>query len=139
MEDVSGGGVSGPAGVVRGEVRGPDGTPVAGARVVVTASPVPVPEIAAVTDTEGRFALSAPAPGRYTLTAHAEGTPGKSAAAAVTVASPPGWGDAATPPADPDVDVGNETDEAHAPALPAATVEVHLVITLADGIDPPSP
>jgi hypothetical protein len=45
---------------------------VAGARVVITASPVPVPEIAAVTDAEGRFTLAAPAPGEYAFTAHAD-------------------------------------------------------------------
>lgn len=135
MEDVRESGLSGLAGVVRGEVREVDGAPVAGARVVVTASPVPVPDFAAVTDAEGRFALTTPVPGKYALTIHVEGAPGRSAAVAVTVPSPAGQERAAAPPRpDPDADVGSETEYVDAPRPAAA--EVHLVITLGSGIEP---
>ncbi|MBF6049385.1 hypothetical protein GO001_30055 [Streptomyces sp. NRRL B-1677] len=56
-----------PAGVIRGTVRDAAGAPVAGARVAFTDGPVPLPDVAAVTDGEGRFALTAPAAGTYTL------------------------------------------------------------------------
>jgi hypothetical protein len=74
--------------VVRGTVRDAAGKPVAGARVFFASGPVPVPDVAAVTDAEGRFALSAPAAGTYRIECHAEG-PG-AATAMVTV---PGAGE----------------------------------------------
>jgi protocatechuate 3,4-dioxygenase beta subunit len=43
------------------------GEPVAGATVYFVEGPVPLPDIAAVTDAEGRFTLTAPAPGPYTV------------------------------------------------------------------------
>jgi Carboxypeptidase regulatory-like domain len=43
------------------------GEPVAGARVYFIEGPVPLPDIAAVTDSEGRFTLTAPAAGTYTV------------------------------------------------------------------------
>jgi hypothetical protein len=59
--------------VLQGQVVEPDGAPVAGARVLITASPVPVPDIAQVTGPDGRFATTAPAPGAYRIAAYATG------------------------------------------------------------------
>ncbi|QLE72090.1 carboxypeptidase regulatory-like domain-containing protein [Streptomyces rectiverticillatus] len=64
---------SAPAGVIRGTVRDAAGAPVAGARVAFADGPVPLPDVAAVTDSEGRFALTAPAEGTYTLLCRADG------------------------------------------------------------------
>lgn len=121
MEDVT----------VRGEVRGADGAPVAGARVSITDSPVPVPEIAAVTGPDGGFVLAAPAPGRYAFAAHADGVPGGPATGEVAV-PPPAAGPPSPPvSADPDEDVGSD-DAMEAPPSPDATVpgeEVRVVLT----------
>ncbi|HET7463445.1 MAG TPA: carboxypeptidase-like regulatory domain-containing protein [Longimicrobium sp.] len=114
--------------VLRGVVRGPDGVPVQGARVAITASPVPVPEIAAETDADGRFELAAPAAGRYTLAAHAGG-----AAAQESVAVPPHPA-AAARSASPDADaaMSSEAPDAGlaAAATPSESHEVHVVLTL---------
>ena len=53
--------------VISGVVRSPDGKPVANARVYFTSGPVPLPDIAAVTDKSGSFSLTAPAPGEYVV------------------------------------------------------------------------
>lgn len=122
--------------VVRGQVRGADGRPVAGARVVITASPVPVPEIAAVTDAEGRFTLGAPAPGDYAFTAHADDVSGEPATGSVRVPAPAGelesFESLPSPPSatevDDDADMSSDDPlPESAPAAPAA--EVHLVLT----------
>jgi protocatechuate 3,4-dioxygenase beta subunit len=65
--------MAGDPSLVKGTVRDPAGNPVAGARVFFTGGPTPLPDIAALTDAEGRFALSAPAPGTYQLECHSEG------------------------------------------------------------------
>jgi hypothetical protein len=59
--------------IVAGVVRGPAGEQVAQARVFIARGPVPVPDIAALTDTEGRFTLSLPARGSYEVACVAEG------------------------------------------------------------------
>jgi hypothetical protein len=59
--------------VIRGVVRGPEGSPVAQARVFIAEGPVPVPDVAILTDDRGQFALAAPEPGTYRLTCSAEG------------------------------------------------------------------
>jgi hypothetical protein len=59
--------------LVAGRVLGASGAPLAEARVAFAEAPVPVPDIAAVTGADGRFALSAPAPGPYVVLAAAEG------------------------------------------------------------------
>ncbi len=51
--------------VLRGVVVAPTGRPVDGARVGVSAGPAPVPDIAALTDPDGGFALGVPVPGTY--------------------------------------------------------------------------
>jgi carboxypeptidase family protein len=69
--------------VISGTVRDPGGNPVAEARVYFTGGPVPLPDIAALTNGNGAFSLSAPSTGTYHLGCAAEGfAPG---AATVTV------------------------------------------------------
>jgi Carboxypeptidase regulatory-like domain len=58
--------------VISGVVRGPDGKTVSNARVYFTAGPVPLPEIAALTDDSGEFTLTAPAPGEYVIESAAD-------------------------------------------------------------------
>ncbi len=52
-----------------GRIVDASGAPVQGALIVITASSVPMPEIALLSDEQGRFALRLPA-GRFTLRAH---------------------------------------------------------------------
>jgi Carboxypeptidase regulatory-like domain len=59
--------------VISGIVRGPDGQPVPQARVYFTRGPVPLPDIAALTDSAGKFSLSVPSVGTYTIECTAEG------------------------------------------------------------------
>lgn len=59
--------------VIRGAVLGPDGSPVAEARVYFVSGPDPFPDIAALTDAEGRFALPAASGGAYAIGCAAEG------------------------------------------------------------------
>lgn len=47
--------------------------PIPTARVTIESSPRPLPDVAALTDDEGRFTLSTAGPGRYTIAVHAEG------------------------------------------------------------------
>ena len=58
--------------VVTGVVRGPANDPVPQARVYIAGGPVPVPDIAALTDAEGRFTMSLPAAGTYEFACTAE-------------------------------------------------------------------
>lgn len=53
--------------VIFGVVRDLSGNPVPKARVSFTAGPVPLPDIAALTDAKGTFTLSAPVPGEYII------------------------------------------------------------------------
>jgi Carboxypeptidase regulatory-like domain len=53
--------------VISGRVLSADGQPVAGARVSFVSSPVPVPDVALLTDGTGRFSLTAPVPGAYRI------------------------------------------------------------------------
>jgi hypothetical protein len=62
--------------VVAGMVVDARGNPVEGARVYFVEGPVPLPDIAALTDDSGRFALSVPVPGTYQLGVAAEGSRG---------------------------------------------------------------
>ena len=59
--------------VVAGVVRGPGGAQLPLARVFIARGPVPVPDVAALTDAEGRFTLSLPATGSYEVACVAEG------------------------------------------------------------------
>jgi hypothetical protein len=62
--------------VIAGVVVDARGNPVEGARVYFVEGPVPFPDIAALTDSSGRFALSAPASGTYQLGVAYEGSEG---------------------------------------------------------------
>ena len=55
--------------VVAGRVLDAGGVPVEQARVAFADAPVAVPDVATLTGPDGRFALGAPAPGRYELMA----------------------------------------------------------------------
>ena len=50
---------------IHGTVVDASGRPVAGARVFFVAAPGPIPEVAALSDGGGRFALAAALPGHY--------------------------------------------------------------------------
>ena len=67
------------AGRISGSVIDAQGAPVDGARDFFTAGPVPLPDIAAVTGADGRFELTAPAPGDYTVACAGETGEGESA------------------------------------------------------------
>lgn len=70
---------------ITGVVRDTSGTPVTGAHVLFTGGPQPLPDIAALTDTEGRFSLVAPTAGEYTLICRADPLMGSSGTAEATV------------------------------------------------------
>lgn len=53
--------------VIFGVVRDDTGNPVPHARVSFLAGPVPLPDIAALTELDGTFALSAPVAGEYVI------------------------------------------------------------------------
>jgi protocatechuate 3,4-dioxygenase beta subunit len=55
--------------VIAGVVRDGHGEPVPGVPVYVVDAPAALPDVAAVTDAEGRFALTAPVAGRYAIEA----------------------------------------------------------------------
>jgi hypothetical protein len=59
--------------VISGTVHDAEQRPIAEARVYFTGGPSPFPDIAALTDKAGRFSLSVPAPGTYTLECSADG------------------------------------------------------------------
>lgn len=58
---------------IAGQVRGSTGEPVPGARVVVESAPGAVPDIAILTDADGRFTLGTVGAGDYLVAAHADG------------------------------------------------------------------
>jgi protocatechuate 3,4-dioxygenase beta subunit len=58
---------------IRGTVTGPGGAPIAEASVYVLEGPVPLQDISQLTDAEGRFQLTAPAPGTYRIGVRAPG------------------------------------------------------------------
>jgi hypothetical protein len=53
------------ASLVRGRVVDEDGAPVAGASIYIVAAPVSVPDVALLTDDDGRFEIAVPSPGQY--------------------------------------------------------------------------
>ncbi len=65
-----------PSAVISGVVLDSEGNPLADARVYFVEGPGPVPDIAALTDAQGRFRLSAPGSGLYLLAVAADGPEG---------------------------------------------------------------
>lgn len=59
--------------VIYGMVCDPKGQPVVEARVYFIDGPVPLPDIAVLTDSSGKFSLSAPAAGTYHIGCTADG------------------------------------------------------------------
>lgn len=59
--------------MISGEVRSPAGDAVADVRVFIVDGPASFSDIAALSDSNGRFSLSTPVEGTYTLTCAAEG------------------------------------------------------------------
>jgi hypothetical protein len=53
--------------IINGAVTDPSGHPVVGATVLIASSPVPVPDIAALTGEDGTFSIAVPAPGEFRL------------------------------------------------------------------------
>ena len=58
---------------IEGRAHLADDSPVIEARVFFVTAQVPLPDIAALTDDDGRFSLHAPTPGAYELACHADG------------------------------------------------------------------
>ena len=58
--------------VIFGVVRDPIGNPVPQARVAFAVGPVPLPDIAALTDADGAFTLSVPVIGEYVIEVFSE-------------------------------------------------------------------
>jgi len=72
--------------MISGRVIDADGRGIAGARVMVTSAPGPVPDMAMLTDADGRFVIGAAVPGDYTIAANTDAAGGE---LAVSVASEP--------------------------------------------------
>jgi hypothetical protein len=62
-----------PPPIVAGRVLGPSGQPVAQARVYFRQGPVPLPDLAALTDAQGSFMLAVPVAGTYQIGCTADG------------------------------------------------------------------
>jgi protocatechuate 3,4-dioxygenase beta subunit len=71
---------------ISGRVVDASGRGIAGARVMVTAAPGPVPDMAMLTDADGGFVIGAARPGRYTIAATTDAAAGEHS---VTVATDP--------------------------------------------------
>lgn len=59
--------------IIRGHVVDLQSHPVAEVAVYIVSSPVSMPDIAQLTDEQGRFTISVPVPGRYTVGVRSEG------------------------------------------------------------------
>ena len=57
---------------IQGRVVDPQGRPVAEATVYIISAPANMPDIAQLTDEQGKFTISAPVPGRYTVGVRSE-------------------------------------------------------------------
>ena len=70
--------------LISGVVQDVNGNPVANARVYFASGPGALPDIAALTDGAGKFTLTAPQPGQYTIECAADGWETKRVAVTVT-------------------------------------------------------
>lgn len=59
--------------MIAGTVRNEEGNPIGDARVWLTSSEVALPDVAAMTASDGHFALTAPVPATYEVQAAADG------------------------------------------------------------------
>ena len=59
--------------LIYGNVKDEKGNPISEARVSFVEAPVPLTDIAALTDNKGRFVITAPTPGEYTIEVVSEG------------------------------------------------------------------
>lgn len=59
--------------IISGDVKDNTGNPISGARVSFISGPVSLQDIAALTDINGNFVLSAPTPGEYIIEVISEG------------------------------------------------------------------
>ena len=59
--------------LIYGNVKDEKGNPIAEARVSFVGGPVPLTDIAALTDNKGKFVITAPTPGEYTIEVVSEG------------------------------------------------------------------
>ena len=64
--------MAGQTGLISGVVHDPDGKPVREARVYFKDGPVPLPDVAALTDNRGAFSLPAPSAGTYKIECNAD-------------------------------------------------------------------
>jgi protocatechuate 3,4-dioxygenase beta subunit len=53
--------------IIQGQIVDPEGQPVAEAAVYFVSAPVNMPDIAQLTDSEGKFTVQVAQPGKYTL------------------------------------------------------------------------
>ncbi|HEY5981236.1 MAG TPA: carboxypeptidase-like regulatory domain-containing protein [Microlunatus sp.] len=58
--------------IINGAVTDLYGRPVVGAAVLIASSPIPVPDIAALTGADGLFSIAVPVPGAYRLIVRSE-------------------------------------------------------------------
>lgn len=59
--------------VISGFVRDASGSPVSGARIFLASAPVATPDIAILSDRQGRFSITAPVQGVYQIQCAADG------------------------------------------------------------------
>ena len=64
--------MTGKPGLITGVVRDPKGKPVEGARVYFSDGPEPLPDVAALTNSDGEFSLAAPSSGTYRVEINAD-------------------------------------------------------------------
>jgi len=59
--------------LIRGRVLDENKRPLGGARIFITSAPVPMPDIAQLSDAQGAFSLGVPVPGTYRIGVAAQG------------------------------------------------------------------
>lgn len=75
--------------VISGQVLDPDGKPAAQVRVYFVDGPVPLPDIAMLTNDDGTFRVAVPAPGEYRIGISADGCKALAAKTVVSAADNP--------------------------------------------------